>query len=352
MDRRTRALDLAFFGAAFFASLAPASGQIVHSSDTVDWARMLAGYHWKDQDTMLNPVALVKFDLGDVELYSATFQATLNFYVEKSPDNGTVSVYYVAEDSWSFNGSTAAELFNWPTDHLIQSYGTGQTGWRSIDITSEVAAELPSTNPMLTVKFGDVFSDSRERIASPSAHRFDRRPYIRINAISVVPGQADLTLGGSDIQVSDPTPAPDSLITVAVTARNFGTFAAQAVLVRLYDGHHSLFMAFDGRSDDGTIWIERSLPVDAESSIVVDLSWAFGVESNLATAPVYYIGFNDPEAEDDFTWLPLHDGWYLHRVREAMNTGKHTRLWVAVGFTVAWETPVEHYLDAVTISIE
>ena len=119
-----------------------------------------------------------------------------------------------------------------------------------------------------------------------------------------------------------------------------------------YTGHSGLSMYFNGQSDDGTIWIERWVPVEPKSEVTVDLSWAFGIQANMATTPVYYIGMLDPEGEADFTLEPMQDGWAEYHVTEQVDTGNRTRLWVAVGFTVSWETEVWHYLDDVEISVQ
>src|SRR5262249_25103532 len=80
-------------------------------------------------------------------------------------------------------------------------------------------------------------SDYLERIASPAAHAFGLRPYLKIDfgpTGAVVP--PDLTLGGSEIRPSDPTPSVGQLLQIGVTVTNVGPTLAQNVPVRLYDG--------------------------------------------------------------------------------------------------------------------
>src|SRR5699024_7011926 len=113
-----------------------------------------------------------------------------------------------------------------------------------------------------------------------------------------------------------------------------------------------LRLYFDGRSDDGTIWVERWFPVDPNTTANVDLSFAFGKTLDAATSPVYCIGLSDPEVEEDFTLLSLGNGWQLHNVHRSVATGSSTRLWVAVGLTVTWETEVVHYLDRIAVSVQ
>lgn len=119
-----------------------------------------------------------------------------------------------------------------------------------------------------------------------------------------------------------------------------------------YDGHNSLYLYLDGRSDDGTIWVERWVPVDPNTKVTVDLSFAFGIHPDMATAAVYYIGVLDPEQEQDFTWVGTgEDGWRVLGGSRTVSTGEATRLWVAVGLTVSWETEVYHYLDQINLTV-
>lgn len=477
----------------FFASIALATAGsgpgvapdslIIESSDTTDWVRMLADYNWKNQDTILRPVSLIKLKLSDIPVGTTVSAATFYIYVEQSQIGGTVSVNAVTDDTWGYLSNTPFELYNWPIDHVIASYTTGATGWRKFDVTAEVQQSLPALDRVLSIKLGDITSDYQERIAGPAAHDFSRRPYLKIEYLpSTVAQPPDLTLGSSDIRPSDWTPSPSQLLTVAATVRNIGPQPAQNVQVRLYDGdpqnggvaiggvqtvpliapaggtgvanfawaaqpgshalhavvdplnaipeldetnnraasdvsvqssyasyfegaetrqvsdagsvvwqglqsgfggwtadadvpfdpnidlcrqwhivgtrteayegHGSLQLYFDGRSDDGTIWVERWFPVDPNTTINVDLSFAFGKTSNQATSPVYAIGFADPEVEEDFTRLTLGSGWQIYNAHKTLATGANSRLWVAVGLTVTWESEVVHYLDRITLSVQ
>jgi len=121
------------------------------------------------------------------------------------------------------------------------------------------------------------------------------------------------------------------------------------VSTEAYSGHKSLLLYLDGRSDDGTIWIERAIPVPPQTNLTADLRFAFGKELDIATAPVYYLGLSDPEVEADFDTLELRDGWQVYNASAPISTGDRTLLWVAVGLTVSWETEVYHYLDDVEV---
>ena len=67
---------------------------------------------------------------------------------------------------------------------------------------------------------------------------------------------------------------------------------------------------------------------------------------------MYYIGSADPEVEEDFTRLGLVGGWQVYNANRTLSTGSNTRLWIAVGLTVTWETEVYHYLDAITVKVQ
>lgn len=452
---------------------------VLDSSDVVDWGRVSVSYAWKEQDSVLLPSALLKFDLSDLQQGAIVRSATLNFYVEESQPGGTVSVHHVANDGWSFLESSHAELYNWPTDHLLASYNTGTVGWKHVDVTADLTGSA-SANSELSIKWEGT-GYAAERITSPSSLDSDHRPYLKIAYLSLLPvGAPDLTLGPADIVVSDPTPNPSQALQVTVAVHNNGnlpvtsvpvhlfdgrpengalvasgtipliyaggdvrrlTFAATAVpgqhrlwavvdwtdshgeldehnnraftdlfvgsahdeyaedfeevtpagtgtgvwhagesglgswradadvpydantglprqwrimrtRTEAYTGHASLSMFLDGRSDDGTIWIERWIPVDPGSDLTVDLSWAFGIQADMATSPVFYIGMLDPESEADFTVLPVQPGWAEYAVSRQVSTGDRTRLWVAVGLTVSWETEVWHWLDHIGISVQ
>jgi len=457
---------------------------IIDSGDTIDWARVMTSYHWKDKDTVLRPNALLKFDLGDLPAGAVITAAGLYFYTEKSRAGGTIAVGHVADHSWSFLATDPGALYKWPVVQTIFRYPTGSTGWRKVDVTKYVQAEFVLKSRLLSLKWTDELAGfPRERIVSPSSRDSDKRPYLRIEYQSLLPvvPRSDLTLGPADIRLGDPTPAPKRKVQVTATIRNNGPGNAENVQIQLFDGdpdeggvpvslpqkialipagggtgetmfrwsaspgthrlyvvvdpantvpeldegnnrgfaevavrneytkyrdgfettpvsgsgslswsglqtplgpwgadgdlpfdsnidlarqwhvrgtrteahegHRSLFMYLDGRSDDGTIWVERWIPVDPDTNLTVDLSFAFGREANIATAPVYYIGFTDPEMEDDFELLPLEDGWHVYKVSQAVFTGERTRLWIAVGLTVSWETEVYHYLDSIDITV-
>ena len=102
-----------------------------------------------------------------------------------------------------------------------------------------------------------------------------------------------------------------------------------------YSGSYSLNFSIDGRQDDGTIWIERSIPVKNYSNIQVRVSFQL-------------------YSEFDFQILgPANQvlGWkeYNHKVN--LNTGSSDEIWIALGITVNWETYMSYNIDDVRIEI-
>ena len=79
---------------------------IIDSGDATDWVRLLADYAWKDQDTILRPVSLLRMRLNDIPPGTLVAKAQLFFYVEQTQLGGTVSVNDVEDDGWSFLGNT------------------------------------------------------------------------------------------------------------------------------------------------------------------------------------------------------------------------------------------------------
>jgi hypothetical protein len=117
-----------------------------------------------------------------------------------------------------------------------------------------------------------------------------------------------------------------------------------------YDGTKAMELYLDGTSDDGTIWLERAIPVEPWSTVNVAVDFElFRYLPDIAFQPVVAIGTIDPEVERDFTVLPEgpHTGWWLHSYERTFATGPYDMIHVAVGLTVTWETPGTFYLDLV-----
>jgi hypothetical protein len=125
-----------------------------------------------------------------------------------------------------------------------------------------------------------------------------------------------------------------------------------------HSGLNSLELFIDGSQDDGTIWIEKEIDVPKNSPIHVTLSfWFYSAQKSDAAIAVVcaYTNVANPEAETDFTVLgPANEiaGWKEYAVIANLYTGSNDRLWVALGISVRWETPMTYYIDDIKIQIQ
>jgi hypothetical protein len=120
-----------------------------------------------------------------------------------------------------------------------------------------------------------------------------------------------------------------------------------------YKGNQSLKLFLDGTSDDGTVWVERWIPVPKNSKISVAFSFAFGNHPAMGCMVSHYVGINDPEVEQDFSdnWEEHSYNWKVYSYYANMTTGDYSRIWVAAGFSAVWETWFTHYLDSMKITV-
>jgi len=122
-------------------------------------------------------------------------------------------------------------------------------------------------------------------------------------------------------------------------------------------GQYSVELYIDGRQDDGTVWIERELPVRRNSQIQVKVSFDFYSESesfNVIAGVVGFAGISNPEVEADFTVLGQANevsGWKRYTHTATLKTGSSGEVWVAVGIGVLWETEMTYNLDDVEVTI-
>ncbi|MGH7725777.1 MAG: CARDB domain-containing protein [Candidatus Eiseniibacteriota bacterium] len=120
-------------------------------------------------------------------------------------------------------------------------------------------------------------------------------------------------------------------------------------------GRHQLEVRVDGTGDDGTVWIERAFPVEPSSRYRVSADWReYRYDFDMAFPAVVAIDVLDPEMEADFTFLgiPPDDGcrpWSYERV---VDTGPYDHVWVAIGFSIVWETAGVLGLDSVSVVLE
>lgn len=119
----------------------------------------------------------------------------------------------------------------------------------------------------------------------------------------------------------------------------------------VFKGKQSLFAFLDGTGDDGTVWIERAVPVPRYTNISVELSFAFGIQSDLATVLMYFMDVYDPEVEVDFSDAGMSNGWKVYSFKKMIYTGNSNRLWLGGGFTARWETALRKYMDEFKITL-
>jgi hypothetical protein len=124
-----------------------------------------------------------------------------------------------------------------------------------------------------------------------------------------------------------------------------------------YSGIHSLLLQIDGRQDDGTIWIERNLELQANSLKHVNLSFQLWSESesfNTIAVVVGYIGLENPEKESDFQVIGPGNqvaGWKEYSLSTELNTGGTGEVFVALGISVRWETEMSYFVDSTQIVV-
>jgi len=126
-----------------------------------------------------------------------------------------------------------------------------------------------------------------------------------------------------------------------------------------YSGQYSIEFFIDGRQDEGTVWIERKINVKKNTEVRVKLSLYLYSEResfNAIAGVCAYINVSDPESESDFADGRLGQanqvaGWKRYEYTATVNSGSNGELWVAVGITVLWETPMTYYVDDVEVEI-
>jgi len=124
-----------------------------------------------------------------------------------------------------------------------------------------------------------------------------------------------------------------------------------------HSGQYSVELYIDGRQDDGTVWIEKKIPVKSNSQIQVKISFQFYSENesfNAIAAVCAYAGISNPEVEADFGVLGSANevaGWKGYTHETSLYTGSSEEVWVAVGITVRWETEMTYNIDDVKVTI-
>lgn len=138
-------------------------------------------------------------------------------------------------------------------------------------------------------------------------------------------------------------------------------------------GNYSGLFMIDGLQDDGTIWLQRSIPVDGGTRYAVNVSTKAYSEQesfNVVAHMVQYAGLSEPTQEEDFPQadtinttglqaglrqpLARAAGWeqYSFSWTTPVIEDNTDHIYVAVGLSVVWETQIAFQYDDIEISIE
>ncbi len=147
---------------------------------------------------------------------------------------------------------------------------------------------------------------------------------------------------------SDVPPDPNSRKPVA--------WAIDLAQEQVAGGNWSTRWFLDGRQDDGTIWLMRTLAVPKNRPLSMTISlqlWSPSQSANTRAYVVAYAGVLMPVEEAEFTYREPADkkaGWqrYSFTIPIMRTAGE---IWIAFGISVAWETLLEYFMDDVRIEI-
>lgn len=117
-------------------------------------------------------------------------------------------------------------------------------------------------------------------------------------------------------------------------------------------GEASIDITIDGRQDDGTVWIMRSVEVPSGT---VDMRLTFFVHSewesfNVIAHVVAFIGNDRPVNESSFERVGQANpaaGWNEFALEKDLSSDGE--IWIAVGITVAWETWMTYFIDDISL---
>lgn len=142
---------------------------------------------------------------------------------------------------------------------------------------------------------------------------------------------------------------------------------------RAADGSQSLQVFTEGRHDDGTAWVTRSVSVEGETGYDATASvaaWSAGESFNTVRHLVMRLGSEPPTSEGDFPppgenstgagTVPVgglrepvdrEGGWEQFEFEWTTPTLSTDALSLSVGVSVVWETDRTDYLDDVRLSL-
>jgi hypothetical protein len=127
---------------------------------------------------------------------------------------------------------------------------------------------------------------------------------------------------------------------------------------RASEGTASARYTLDGRQDDGTIWLARSIPVAPNTVHDVVLSfelWSDSESFNTIAKVAAYAGAVEPTVEADFDTTQaanLEVGWRTYSYEFVVPVGSDGLLWVAFGISAVFETVMSYDVDDVRVTID
>lgn len=137
-------------------------------------------------------------------------------------------------------------------------------------------------------------------------------------------------------------------------------------------GSTSLQYVLDGHQDDGTIWVQREVPIEAGRAYAVSMraeAWSPSESFNTLAHLVTYAGADAPTAETSFPppgtnssdagvaptgglREPLNqaEGWRPYAFTWETPTLEADTVAVAIGISAVWETELTYFVDDVTVT--
>lgn len=141
---------------------------------------------------------------------------------------------------------------------------------------------------------------------------------------------------------------------------------------RAATGSASVRYFLDGRQDDGTVWIERAIPVETDRAYAVRMqadAWSASESFNTLAYLVMYAGPSPPTAEGSFPEpganstnagvsktgglrevLNQRSGWMTYSFEWETPELRSDAITIAVGITAVWETEMTYFVDDVRVS--
>lgn len=151
----------------------------------------------------------------------------------------------------------------------------------------------------------------------------------------------------------------------------FKVSAGASISDQARSGGNALRFHLDGRQDDGTVWVERTVPFDAGATYRFNVSfwaWSESESFNTLAYAVAYLGPDDPEREEDFPEpmqnsrqdelgfgglrepLDRAEGWEEYSFTWDGEVPDNGGLFLAIGISAVWETEMQYDLDDVQVT--